>query len=882
MDTRVFCVYNLARGVFLSSKVTVADGANQPLKILKVLVSGLALDSESGLWLSPIYGMPAVPRLFPFDLLYLDKDHRVVDSAEVVPGVEFPPYRREVASALVLPLQTLHSTHTGWGDQLMICLENEVERLLAALNTSTASISPNGSYGRQNSQERIAPVPGGVLGGRMVAPVPVGGAVAVAEDLPPVASQSVAAANSPESSMRNVQIVGQPSVIADSRPEGENLVSQSRETANVAASIASDQTDVAKIAPAAADTAGSVVGKLAESDLPGSALEPIAVADNLATLRQSGQTENLSSPKTPVMSITEVVLERSQAARPPIIIGQLGGAEDLFSNWVDAPSLSSALKARNTEPKPQPANPIVVPAAAEPLAAVPSPTIVSDPVSSVLPQPAPAQVGDAQGSQEPAPAVNAARPEPSETPTHLAGSVEPAKAEEPENQVLSTPEPVPLKLESPAIAPSRVSNPSRIVLPQPTQTTTFTVAHGGMWRVSMPTAVVPVAATNEPHKQRPVAPVDSTGSEPLVQAAVDAKETEPAKSSEEIAPPQSLTSSPGVPRPQNDAGHHDEVRGNVPADVPRADKVENLQQSADLTVQTIHGNQAIADILPVAPAVSEKNDVTPITATKVDHQEGPRTEPGKASGERLPDAPVVTDAPALAAEAVEIVQRKLGIGQPKVSPPATPVAVLKTDPPQNVKIADAKSVSVAENSAAKEPATKKERDVQREASQSQPLPEVGKPEQNGKVKISTRPVEANGKPKAEGLSLGTRFKRWLNPAAPTNSDRRRAHRRYVPGMVAHYYSGGAPKPHEVADISMTGFYLLTEDRWMPETMIQMTLQKPCAKGERKQSITVLSRVVRRGSDGVAAEFVMPETLDPHSHDVQPSQTTDRFALARFI
>jgi hypothetical protein len=101
-------------------------------------------------------------------------------------------------------------------------------------------------------------------------------------------------------------------------------------------------------------------------------------------------------------------------------------------------------------------------------------------------------------------------------------------------------------------------------------------------------------------------------------------------------------------------------------------------------------------------------------------------------------------------------------------------------------------------------------------------------------------------------------------------------------MVAHYFTGGAPKPHEVADISMTGMYLLTDDRWMPGTMIQMTLQKPCARGERKQSINVLSRIVRRGSDGVAAEFVMAETLSRVSHDIQPSQATDKFALARFL
>lgn len=155
------------------------------------------------------------------------------------------------------------------------------------------------------------------------------------------------------------------------------------------------------------------------------------------------------------------------------------------------------------------------------------------------------------------------------------------------------------------------------------------------------------------------------------------------------------------------------------------------------------------------------------------------------------------------------------------------------------------------------------------APKTQPKPSIERPDANGKSKT--------GPPR-----LSERFKRWLQPGAPLASDRRRAHRRYVPGMVAHYYTGGAPKPHDVADISMSGFYLLTEDRWMPGTMIQMTLQKPCAKGERKQSIPVLSKIVRRGSDGVAAEFVMPDGLEPQSRDIQPSQATDKFTLARFL
>ena len=132
MDTRVFCVYNLARGVFLSSKVTVADGVNEPLKILKVLVGGLGLDTETGLWISPLSAIPSVPRLFPFDLLYLDQDQRVLESAEIIPGAEFPRYRYEVASALVLARQTVESTQTGRGDRLIICIEEEIEHQIAA------------------------------------------------------------------------------------------------------------------------------------------------------------------------------------------------------------------------------------------------------------------------------------------------------------------------------------------------------------------------------------------------------------------------------------------------------------------------------------------------------------------------------------------------------------------------------------------------------------------------------------------------------------------------------------------------------------------------------------------------------------------------------
>jgi hypothetical protein len=130
--------------------------------------------------------------------------------------------------------------------------------------------------------------------------------------------------------------------------------------------------------------------------------------------------------------------------------------------------------------------------------------------------------------------------------------------------------------------------------------------------------------------------------------------------------------------------------------------------------------------------------------------------------------------------------------------------------------------------------------------------------------------------------LRNKLMHWLKPQVPP-SDRRRAPRRYVPGMVAFYFTGGAPRPHQVADISATGFYLLTEDRWIPDTMIQMTLQRPTSKGQSKRSIAVLSRVVRKGTDGVGTEFVMAQQLDHrHTLDIMPKQATDKHALSRFL
>ena len=55
----------------LSSKVTVINAVSDPLKVLKVLVEGLALHDDSALWLTPLRTLPTVPRISPYSLVFL-------------------------------------------------------------------------------------------------------------------------------------------------------------------------------------------------------------------------------------------------------------------------------------------------------------------------------------------------------------------------------------------------------------------------------------------------------------------------------------------------------------------------------------------------------------------------------------------------------------------------------------------------------------------------------------------------------------------------------------------------------------------------------------------------------------------------------------------
>jgi hypothetical protein len=129
------------------------------------------------------------------------------------------------------------------------------------------------------------------------------------------------------------------------------------------------------------------------------------------------------------------------------------------------------------------------------------------------------------------------------------------------------------------------------------------------------------------------------------------------------------------------------------------------------------------------------------------------------------------------------------------------------------------------------------------------------------------------------------FRPWFDADEPVGpADRRVSSRLRSPGLVAYYFSGGPPRPQPVADISATGFYLQTNDHWVPHTLVRMTLQGPEQGRNGKPSLTIaiLARVVRIDPKGVGHEYVLTESLSRNGRDILPDKGTDKQALEEFL
>jgi hypothetical protein len=129
-------------------------------------------------------------------------------------------------------------------------------------------------------------------------------------------------------------------------------------------------------------------------------------------------------------------------------------------------------------------------------------------------------------------------------------------------------------------------------------------------------------------------------------------------------------------------------------------------------------------------------------------------------------------------------------------------------------------------------------------------------------------------------SFAARIKRWFSSDSTSSQ---RSNRKVLPGLVAYHWSGGTPQPYQLGNISESGFFLLTDERPYPGTLMLMTLQRTGNRGEKLgNSIAVYSKVIRWGPDGVGFSFVPLESKDAKSANRQSTVGADKESLDRFL
>ena len=142
MEAKRFTIQNKSRETSVSGGVTAINCAREPLTALRVMVEGLGSVEEPGLWLTQVTVIPMVPRISPFDLIYLDADQRVVERVELLPTSEIPRFKKPAASVLVLPLRTIACAQVDIGDRFVF---DEVAEPEAAVEISQSKPEVQGS-----------------------------------------------------------------------------------------------------------------------------------------------------------------------------------------------------------------------------------------------------------------------------------------------------------------------------------------------------------------------------------------------------------------------------------------------------------------------------------------------------------------------------------------------------------------------------------------------------------------------------------------------------------------------------------------------------------------------------------------------------------------
>ena len=108
--------------------------------------------------------------------------------------------------------------------------------------------------------------------------------------------------------------------------------------------------------------------------------------------------------------------------------------------------------------------------------------------------------------------------------------------------------------------------------------------------------------------------------------------------------------------------------------------------------------------------------------------------------------------------------------------------------------------------------------------------------------------------------------KWLDVIH--DSERRLTPRQPRPPILAYYWDGSTPRTHQVRDISHSGVFVITPERWYIGTLIKLTLVldrgmplAPLSETPDSEAMFLYAKAVRHGDEGVGLEFVIPHAAE---------------------
>ncbi|WP_162601358.1 PilZ domain-containing protein [Occallatibacter savannae] len=120
-----------------------------------------------------------------------------------------------------------------------------------------------------------------------------------------------------------------------------------------------------------------------------------------------------------------------------------------------------------------------------------------------------------------------------------------------------------------------------------------------------------------------------------------------------------------------------------------------------------------------------------------------------------------------------------------------------------------------------------------------------------------------------------RLLRWIFP------EKRIANRFVEPPIIAYLGTVRGSAEFRIGDFSVSGFYMITEERWIAGTSFPVTLERVDTAGIGR-ILTVTATVVRTGKNGVGFSFVPPPSEDWIKTEDSGTTVVDMTRVADFL